>query len=138
MCGIARFYHLPPLPMPADRLLGRMIRALRHRGPDGHGLHVQVLVNFLQTTYRFDTPHEEIVPENLNSLRRIRKLGGAAPEGRAMRIEHWRADSARFPRKRALVAGARRLKYAELEAGADRLARALCSTEGTAARCAIR
>jgi asparagine synthase (glutamine-hydrolysing) len=39
MCGIAGLYNIEPAPPPSFEELGRMIGAIRHRGPDGAGLY---------------------------------------------------------------------------------------------------
>lgn len=40
MCGIAGFLSQRPLATDGHLLLERMVAAIRHRGPDGHGIHV--------------------------------------------------------------------------------------------------
>ena len=40
MCGICGFISPPTMPSTPSRLIGKMIQALRHRGPDGHGTHI--------------------------------------------------------------------------------------------------
>lgn len=41
MCGIAGFFGTVETPEPAERLVGRMVSAIRHRGPDESGVHVE-------------------------------------------------------------------------------------------------
>jgi len=40
MCGIAGFCRIGLPPLDAEAILHRMNRAMAHRGPDGHGIHV--------------------------------------------------------------------------------------------------
>ncbi|KAB2868569.1 MAG: asparagine synthetase B, partial [Bauldia sp.] len=41
MCGIAGYYGTPRSMLPARPLLGRMVDAIAHRGPDETGIHVE-------------------------------------------------------------------------------------------------
>jgi asparagine synthase (glutamine-hydrolysing) len=41
MCGIAGYYGSPEGRLPARQLLGRMVDAIAHRGPDESGVHVE-------------------------------------------------------------------------------------------------
>src|SRR5262245_9690627 len=40
MCGIAGYFGTPAPRGPAQAMLERMLGAIRHRGPDGEGVHV--------------------------------------------------------------------------------------------------
>jgi asparagine synthase (glutamine-hydrolysing) len=44
MCGIAGFFGVPRWKLPPRRVLERMLLAVRHRGPDGWGIHLHGLV----------------------------------------------------------------------------------------------
>ena len=39
MCGIAGYFALTPRPVAPREVLGRMVEAVRHRGPDDSGIY---------------------------------------------------------------------------------------------------
>jgi asparagine synthase (glutamine-hydrolysing) len=41
MCGIAGYYGSPEAKLPTRQLLGRMVDAIAHRGPDESGMHIE-------------------------------------------------------------------------------------------------
>ena len=91
------------------------------------------LVAFLEGDFGMQVADTDIVPANLDTIRSIAAyVAGKHPAGRrgAPRERHAgrtlpRDSARRFPDKTALVAGGRRLTFAELDRMADRLAAGL-------------